>query len=132
MTILDSIVSTAGAQVLLSAAGEPGAVELNTRAGQLVVPAVVGPLRTEEVTEFTGASERVSHREVCQATIQISPRRLALSMSVVVPRYLDPDGDRAEQAFYVRSIDSVTENFTTCQLWREALAKRQRRGTEGN
>lgn len=103
---------------MLSSLGEPEAVEISDKK----FPAIVGALRQENVDVAFGTTEQTSQRDICQAHIECPLELLGVKTKVIVAKYGGP--------FYVRSIDKANGVIVTVQLWRESLAKVQRRGTE--
>lgn len=128
MTVFDDMMATGGAGLLMQVHGAGGAVVI----GGKPYAAIVGVLRIEPVQEFNGAIESHSDRDVCQVTIQCPFGVVDLDTRLVIKKYTLGDASIAEQqAFHVRTIDSITDGWTTIQAWRESLAKVQARGTEG-
>lgn len=121
-----------GRPALYESLGDHEAVEIDTSEGLLKCQAIVGSLRVEEVSLLLGNVEETSYRDVCQVSINVAARLVSLKTRIKVIRYTSGDIDTHDrQLFYMRSIERLSDGWVTAQVWRESLAKVQRRGTEG-
>lgn len=125
------VLEAAYADDMLVHMGEPEGVELATVGTPKKFPAIVGKLRTEAIIIPTGESERTVHRDVCQVMVNCQPGTIGVKTRLFVLKHTSSDAsERDRHSFTVQQIDSVTDAWTTVQVWRESLAKVQRRGLE--
>lgn len=116
---------------LVNYLGDEDAVTVDTLGAARSLPAIVGRLRVEEITLLRGNVEETSYRDVCQVSIAAPPGTVTLKSRLKVARYTTGDKDTHDrQVFHVRTIDSMTDGWTTAQVWRESLAKVQQRNVE--
>jgi hypothetical protein len=111
--------------------GDPGAVVIMTAATPKPLAAIVGRLRTEEVPVVMGSTEKWVHREVCQVSVRCEPGEVGQKTRMKIARYTTGDASSHDsQLFYVRTVTSITDAWTTVEAWRELASKQQMRGTE--
>jgi hypothetical protein len=106
-------------------AGDVSSISLPVAGGSpRQLTAIAGLLGTTEVTVTTGSREKVSDRDTCRILAVCPPGTFATDMRINVARY--PGGE-----FYVRTVENIAPTSTRLELWREAVKKIQRSGTEG-
>lgn len=111
--------------------GEREGVEIATASGPVTYPAIVGRLRLEEHVSIVAHTEQFSQREVCRVSVKCPPGALGMNQRIVVEKFTAGDGSqRNQQAFHVRAVEAVSENWTTVEVARDYLAKWQSRGVE--
>jgi hypothetical protein len=125
--------AAAFADDLIVHGGDEEAVELRLADGPQKFAARVGELRIESVVEINGSLEEESYRDTCRIMVHCPPDTIHLKTQLLVLPYLRPASEASldSQVFYVRSIDGSSLTWTTVTVWRDSLAKRQRRGVEG-
>lgn len=137
MSVLDEIMAEAGSDVLLTSLGDPCAALIYPMGGQgepSPIGGIVGALRAENRDTLVGGQRKTELYESCQLTVDTAiyqSDQLGIRTKIVLPQYTTGDAsNRDQQAFVVRSIDSVTGSLVTVTVERKQLARLARRGNE--
>ena len=128
MPVFDDMMAAGGVGLLMQVHGQAAAIEIGTDK----FDGIVCSPRTEEVPTIQGGLERWVHRDICRVSIRCEPGTVDQKTRLKIIRYTKGDAStHAGQLFHVRQINSVTDQWTTVEAWRDSLAKVQRAGTEG-
>lgn len=134
MSVLDEIMCEGGSELLIDACGDETAAliwPLGAQGDPLPVAGIVGTLRVEERQERDGQRINTVHYEICQLSVNTAIYRcdqLGIRTRVVIGRYTRGDASTQDQeAFTVRTIDSISLSLVTVTLERKQLASVNRR-----